>query len=350
MIKKIKSNNHFVFVGDDCNKELKLFLKQNKYSQIFILCDENTMKFCLPQLIHTNEVLSKAEIIEVDSGEINKNIETTVLCWQTLTELEADKNSLLINVGGGMISDLGGFIASTYKRGIDFINIPTTVLGMADASVGGKNGIDFLHFKNQIGTITQPKAIFCSTHFLATLPKRHVDNGFAEIIKIAIIADKNLFKEICIAGEFNTENWTKIIIRAIELKNNIVKKDPTEKNIRKLLNFGHTIGHAIESYLMDKKDLLHGEAIATGMYYETKLAHQLKLITSDEREIIEIILNKYYKIESFTASEIGEITAIAKHDKKNKGNRINFSLPNGIGKGKINVEITEAKFKTLFNK
>lgn len=336
----IKSTTYSIYIGSKSFDALNLFLKKNTYSGYFIICDENTFLYCLPNLLFNCKALNKAEIIELDSGEINKQLDTCVQVWGALTDAGADKKSLIINLGGGVITDLGGFVASTFKRGIDFINIPTTLLAMVDASIGGKTGIDFEGIKNHIGTTYEPKAIYINLDFLETLTERHIKNGYAEIIKIALIADAifwNDIKQSNTVAHFYSEE---LITKAIELKNIIVKKDLHEKDLRKSLNFGHTVGHALESALLQKnKDILHGEAIAFGMIIEIRIAFDLKRISKKEmNEIIEYIYSIYPKTK--ITYDIKKLALeYIYHDKKNEQGNIYLALPNFIGRYKLSEPI-----------
>ncbi|MDP3556411.1 MAG: 3-dehydroquinate synthase [Bacteroidota bacterium] len=340
----IKSNGYNVEIGMQVFKTIAAFLKNNNYSSYFVICDENTFQYCLPQLITNCIKLRDAHIIEIESGEASKSIEISAHIWQTLIENKADKNSLVINLGGGVVSDLGGFCASTYKRGIDFINIPTTLLSMADASVGGKTGIDFAGLKNSIGTFTQPKAVFINPHFLETLPKRHYDNGLAEIYKIALIADKKFWTELKTS---NPENNIKLILsKSVALKNKIVLKDPFDKGIRKILNFGHTIGHAVESLLLGtKEELLHGEAIVIGMLTESHLAFQKKLLSKTELSEITLVFKEVFELEKINTINFNSLLELMRNDKKTLKNKFQFSLLDKIGACKYDIEVTETQLK-----
>lgn len=334
----IKSTRYSIYIGEDCFGKLNSFLKKNSYSKYIIICDENSFAHCLPTLLFNCPLLNEAEIIELESGEENKTLETCSNVWGALTEINADKKSLIINLGGGVISDLGGFVASTYKRGVDFINMPTTLLSMVDAGAGGKTGIDFNGIKNHIGTITEPKAIFVNPEFLETLSERQVRNGYAEIIKIALIADKAFWTQLKKGKLFYTE---KIITKAIELKNSIVKQDLHEQNIRKSLNFGHSIGHALESAMLTlNKDILHGEAVAAGMFMEAIIAKEHKYITAKScEEICNYINSVYPKIK--LSKEIKELMLeYITYDKKNIGDHLCFALPKPLGQFELNCSIT----------
>ncbi len=328
----IKSTSYSIYIGEKSFDALNTFLTKNKYSNYYIICDEHTFEFCLPTLLFHSPLLNEAEIIELESGEDKKTLDTCLQVWGALTDTGADKKSLIINLGGGVISDLGGFVASTFKRGIDCINIPTTLLSMVDASVGGKTGVDFEGIKNHIGTTAEPKGIFVNPTFLETLSERQIKNGFAEIIKIALIADDVFWKTIMklkTTKEFSSE---KIITKAIELKNSIVKKDLHENNLRKSLNFGHNIGHALESALIKQnKDILHGEAIAAGMIMETEIAQSLKRISVKEQKEITGYIRSIYKNIKITKDTESQLLKYILHDKKNEGDDLCFALPKGIG-------------------
>jgi 3-dehydroquinate synthase len=328
----IKSTSYSIYIGEKSFDALNTFLTKNKYSNYYIICDEQTFEFCLPTLLFHAPLLNEAEIIELESGEDKKTLETCLQVWGALTDTGADKKSLIINLGGGVISDLGGFVASTFKRGIDCINIPTTLLSMVDASVGGKTGVDFDGIKNHIGTTSEPKGIFVNPLFLKTLSERQIKNGFAEIIKIALIADVDFWKELKklkSTTEFSSE---KIITKAVELKNTIVKKDLHENDLRKSLNFGHNIGHALESALIKQnKDILHGEAIAAGMIMESEIAQSLKRISKKEQKEITDYIRSIYKNIKITKDTESQLLQYILHDKKNEGDDLCFALPKGIG-------------------
>ncbi len=339
----IASLGYKIEIGEKALRSLNAFLKGKKYSKHFILCDENTLSNCLPTLISHNPVLKEAEIFEVESGESSKDLQVCSQLWQSLLDNNADKNSVLINLGGGVISDLGGFVASVYKRGIDFVNVPTSLLAMADASVGGKTGIDFGGEKNMVGTITQPKGVFIYPVFLNTLPKRHYKNGKAEIFKTALVSDKTLWKKLSLKKIPDIEQ---LIVQSVGLKNKIVKKDPHEKNIRKALNFGHTIGHAVESFALETQSgLLHGEAVVIGMIAEAHLSYLHRLVTKKQLSEICSVLQKYFEPSALLRSSFDEILKHMLHDKKNSGNQILCSLVQGIGKCRIRVAVTPLQIK-----
>lgn len=334
-----KSN---IFVGNSSLKQLDKFLQKKEYSSAFILVDENTHKHCLPLLIANCASLHQAEIIEIDSGEKNKNIEISSQLWNTLSYLKADRNSVFINLGGGVICDMGGFVASTFKRGIDFIHIPTTLLAQVDAAIGGKTGIDSSNIKNEIGLFSEPEAIIIFPDFIDTLDKKQIRSGFAEIIKHGLIADSLYWKKI--KKEKNIKN---LISESIAIKNQIVQKDSFEESIRKHLNFGHTIGHAIESYYLTEssKPLLHGEAIAVGIVCESYLSNlKLGLTKNELKEICDFTLSVFGKIK-INRNAFDALIDWMKHDKKNISKKINFTLLEKTGRAKHDNFISEEEIK-----
>ncbi|MCE3229703.1 MAG: aroB [Bacteroidetes bacterium] len=335
------ASSYNIKISAKITTDLSSLIKASKYSSFFIICDSNTLKYCLSELVMSCKPLKEAEVIELEPGEDSKELNVIANIWQTLTEFGADKSTLIVNLGGGVVSDAGGFAASTYKRGVDFVNVPTSLLAMADASVGGKNGINFSGLKNHIGTILQPKAVFINTGFLNTLPHRHVTNGFAEILKMALICDKKFFSKlssVVITADFNDKS---IIEQSVKLKAAVVKKDPAEKKFRKILNFGHTVGHALESlYLTKTNPLLHGEAIAVGMAIETYLSFLLKRIT--KKEMVQIIntITLNFDLPIIDENDLPVFYLYLKQDKKHRGGALMFALLKGMGKCDPEVPVT----------
>ena len=335
----IKSNGYNVIIGDNSLDSLSNFLEIKKYTSYFILSDPNIIKLCLPHLLIACPKLITAQIIKIKRGEKSKSLKFSTLIWQTLIDKNADKNTLLINFGGGVISDLGGFAAATFKRGIDFINIPTTLLAMADASLGGKTGINFNEFKNIIGTINQPKGVFINTKFLKTLSQRQLKNGLAEIYKIALVNSHTFWNELSSFSE--KTSYINLITKSIQIKNKIILKDPFDKGIRKSLNFGHTIGHAIESeFLNSEAPMLHGEAVLIGLLIESKISYQKQLISKPMLLEIYSVLTSHFKPRSISEIPISSIINRIKNDKKASKNILLFSLINGIGSFKIDVIVS----------
>lgn len=336
-MQSIYSNDYSIYFNEEGYTYLNSYIKNNSYSSLFILVDSNTNSFCIPQFLPKIETEIAIEIIEIEAGEGLKNITTCSEIWSILNELGADRKSLIINLGGGVITDIGGFVASTYKRGIDFINVPTTLLGMVDAAIGGKNGVDLGNIKNQVGTITSPKLLVIDTQFLETLSKREMRSGLAEMLKHGLIYDKEYWNHFLCLNNLNSEHLDALIYRSVEIKNKIVMQDPTENGIRKILNFGHTLGHAIESYFLEtEKSLLHGEAVAIGMLIESYISREMKLISVEEYNEIKKVFENLYEMISFSQTEIQEIIKFLIFDKKNEYGKIQFVLLESIGKAIIN--------------
>lgn len=339
---------HNIYFEDLATAALTQHMANKKYSKVFVLVDSNTKKHCLEQFT-VNGGFKIDTVIEIKPGEENKTLQTCTIVWNALSTAGGDRKSVLINLGGGVVTDLGGFVASTFKRGIDFINVPTTLLAMVDASIGGKTGVDFEGLKNQIGVINQPQLILVFSEFLKTLDQRQVKSGFAEMLKHGLICDFKYWKELIQLDNLN--HIGNYVEKSTEIKSNVVEQDPYEAGLRKTLNFGHTLGHAIESYfLMDtnRETLLHGEAIAAGMILEGFLSHELTGLSKLELdEIKQSFLDRYEKIE-FNTSEIESIITLLQHDKKNTHGKINFVLLNAIGKSVIDVKVAPELFEKAF--
>ena len=310
--------------------------KLSGHAGIYILMDENTKKHCKGPLLSIFPELETAKEILIPAGEQQKSLETCNNLWLKLIANHADRHSLLINLGGGVITDLGGFAAASYKRGIAFCNIPTTLLGMIDAAIGGKTGLDYEGMKNIIGSFSFAEKTFINPGFLRTLPERQLKSGFSELLKIALISDKAFWKKLKPLNYPDIMDHPDLIKKAVGLKCNIVREDPLEKNVRKKLNFGHTIGHAVESYSMmhDKKPLLHGEAVAIGIICESWISmRECGLPGSQLREIREKITSACGK-QKFKFEKAALIRFI-KNDKKNKKGKNNFTLLPAIGEACI---------------
>ncbi len=335
----IQANNYPVHFNEKGYEALNSHLKATKYSNLFIITDSNTNDFCLHKFLPYLETDLSIEIIEFEAGEINKNIDTCIEIWKVLTELGADRKSLVINLGGGVVTDLGGFVASTFKRGVDFVNIPTTLLSMVDASVGGKTGVDLGNLKNQIGVINVPLMVLIDTQYLETVPQNEMRSGLAEMLKHGLIFDKNYWEQFLDLNSIDFTDLDELIHRSVAIKNEIVMQDPTEKNIRKALNFGHTLGHAIEGYFLEnatKTTLLHGEAIAIGMILESYISWHKNLISETEYHQIKSTIKSIYDDITFEENDIQPILDLLIHDKKNEFGTIQFALIEGIGAIKIN--------------
>lgn len=329
---------------------LKEKLNSDKYSSIFILVDDNTDEFCLDIFKEKSGVKRFNKII-IKSGEENKNIESCLLIWDKFNEFNADRKSLLINLGGGVLTDMGGFCASTYLRGISFINIPTTLLGMVDAAHGGKTGVDFKLLKNQIGVFKDPIEVILDSDYLKTLSKDEFINGYAEVFKHSLLTDKpDLDFNSLIKKDFY-KDVDFIIFKYSEIKNEVVKSDKFESNNRKILNLGHTIGHAIESYSFISNsinELKHGEAIIVGLITELYISHKQLGFPLSDLENIKTELLKHYKLISFLENDVNQIYDLMIFDKKNEGSRINFVLLEAIGRPVVDKEIDRELFIDSF--
>lgn len=347
----IQSNTYTIYFNETSFLYLENLLQPNVYSKIFVLVDENTNELCLPYFLSNLPTEIEIEIIEIEAGEENKNMYTCIDLWHTLIDLEADRKSILLNLGGGVITDIGGFVASTFKRGIDFINIPTTLLAMVDASVGGKTGVDLGNLKNQIGVINEPKSVVILSKFLETLPSNQMRSGLAEMLKHGLIYDKLYWNKLKNLNDLNTDDLDVLIKQSIEIKNNIVSQDLKENGIRKALNFGHTLGHAIESYCLeseDKNQLLHGEAIAIGMILESHISYQSNFISKDDYAEIKYIITDVFEKIVFNEYDIQNILNLLVFDKKNEFGNVQFTLLNKIGESKINQIVDESLILLAF--
>lgn len=307
-------------------------------SKTFIITDKNTRKHCLPYLLAQAPFLKNAEVVAFPAGEQFKNIETTGHIWRELSLKNADRKSLVINLGGGVVSDLGGFVASTLKRGLAFINIPTSLLAMVDASIGGKNGIDLDGAKNQIGLIKLPEMVVVDPEFLNTLPRPHIVSGLAEMLKHALIDGHSSWERIKNTDFGNLDDVNGQIWDSIKIKHTIVTQDPTEEGLRKTLNYGHTLGHAIESYFLEapnRKILLHGEAVAIGMVLATYLSAELFGFPAQRLHDITKTVHGLYKKVSFSQEDIDQIINLLIFDKKNRNGQVMFVLLKDLGQPKI---------------
>lgn len=338
-MQRIDLQDYSIFLGfiwDAWNQ----FLKDSSYSKVIILVDQNTAQHCLPILkAYTKSV--PLQVVRVKAGEQHKNIVTCQQIWSSLMQMDIDRKALLVNLGGGVLGDMGGFCAATYKRGIDFVQFPTTLLSQVDASIGGKLGIDFSEVKNSIGLFQNPKAVFLFPEFFNTLLEREIRSGFAEIIKHSLIADRLQWNKIKTIQAIAANNWSAYLYDSLMVKKCIVEVDPFEQGLRKALNFGHTIGHAVESYfLKTPKPLLHGEAIAIGMICETYLSHKMVGLPAAALEEIQRFLLQTYDFVKLPTKAMPYLINIMRKDKKNENSKINCSLLPEIGAVKVNQVVS----------
>jgi len=297
--------------------------------QLFVLVDSNTKKHCWP-LLKEASLLNNAEIIEMGVGEKAKSIDTVMHVWKKLTHAHAHRGCVLLNLGGGVVGDLGGFAASSYKRGVQFIQVPTTLLSMVDASVGGKTGVNFEGLKNQIGSFTEPISVIIDPMFLRTLDKRHLLSGWAEMLKHALLQGPDDFYLLAQKPpeQLTFKELSQLIARSVRIKQQVVEADPKEKGKRKILNLGHTVGHAIESLAMQlNQSVLHGEAVAYGLAIELIIAREvLQLDAAFVDEVVNYVL-KLYKLP-FASFNKKELVGKMLHDKKNAQGKLLFALLN----------------------
>ena len=322
---------------------LPAFLDASDFSAIAVVVDTHTHKFCYPSL---KNLLPKHTLIRIKPGEEAKNLATCETIWQALTNANFDRHALVLNLGGGVIGDMGGFCAATYKRGIAFAQLPTTLLSQVDASVGGKLGIDFQGLKNHIGVFKQPDAVLIDPYFLTTLPERELRSGFAEVIKHCLIADAAEWNKIR-RLDLDQQFWPDLVAHSVAIKERIVAQDPTEKGLRKILNFGHTLGHAVETHFLNrgKHRLLHGEAIAVGMVAEAFIAREKEMIDEALLAQIEEYLFSVYGKVTLTDADMEPILALTLQDKKNRKGQVRMALPDGPGHCAYDVPVAKAEME-----
>ena len=324
-------------------QDLRNILKSIDYDKLFILTDTNTRQFCMPLFSNLPEVFNAPQVT-IKAGDANKNIETLSSVWKFLCDNGATRKSLLINIGGGMPTDLGGFAAASFKRGIRFVNIPTTLLAVVDAAVGGKTGINFNGLKNEIGAFAPAEAVLIETQFFKTLDTENFFSGYAEMIKHALLSSEDEWRKIL---SFNTdtidyENLKDLITTSVGIKEKIVEQDPTEKGIRKALNLGHTVGHAFESLSYElKSPILHGYAVAWGLVCELYLSFKKTGFSQDKLTQTIYFIKQNYGTFSFSCKQYDRIYELMQHDKKNESDTINFTLLSNIGDIKINQTATK---------
>lgn len=328
-----------VYKNERAWKAISEYRKDSEISNVFIITDENTVIHCLPVFLEKQDFKTAPHIITIAAGEIHKTIHTCLKVWEMLSEKGADRNSLIINLGGGVVTDLGAFVASTFKRGIPFINVPTSLLAMVDASLGGKNGVDLGHVKNQIGVIKLPEVVILDTEFLKTLPDEHITSGLGEMLKHGIIYSKEYWEHVKKADFSKKEDFETLIWDSVQIKKEIVTKDPFEKDLRKTLNYGHTLGHAIESYFLEnpnKTDLLHGEAVAVGIVLATYISKEMFNFPTETLNDISASVFKHFVKQTFSKNDIEAIINLLAFDKKNRNGQVLFVLMEDIGVHRTN--------------
>ena len=351
MMNTIKLENYTISFQDQAYTELNMLISEKAYSSIYILVDSNTQEKCSKFLSEKIEADVRIEWIEIEPGEEFKTISTCSEIWKTLSETGADRKSLLINLGGGIVTDIGGFVASSFKRGIDFVHVPTTLLGMVDAAIGGKNGVNLDSLKNQIGIIRLPQMVVVDVGYLSTLPSEEMRSGLAEMLKHGLIANEDYLDSFKDLSQFQVDKLPELIRDSIQIKTKIAEEDPFENGLRMALNFGHTLGHAIESYQMEspsKTKLLHGEAVAIGMILALKLSVDILQFSEEKCDKSSQLISQYFKPVTFTSEDVSKVKTYLKHDKKNSGGNINFVLLEKIGQPKLNCKVSDDQINKAF--
>lgn len=335
-----------VIISRHLKTELTKAIAECEHDRIFVLVDETTNKLCW-SLVKDYLCLKDAQTIIIGATDRRKNLDTLVHVWESLQQGKATRHSLLINLGGGMVTDLGGFAASTYKRGINFINVPTTLLAMVDASVGGKTGINFGGLKNEIGVFNDAEFVLLDTNWLRTLDEENIRSGYAEMLKHGLIADDTMWAELINfnLAQPNLRQLASMLDKSVRIKERIVAEDPHEKGIRKALNLGHTFGHAFESWAMKRQPVLHGYAVAFGLIAELYLATTRTDFPTERMSQTVNFIRAYYGSLPITCNDYPELIELMHHDKKNRGNEINVTLLVGIGDIRIDQTITEEDIK-----
>lgn len=335
-----------VIISRHLKTELAKAIAECEHDRIFVLVDETTNKLCW-SLVKDYLCLKDAQTIVIGATDRRKNLDTLVHVWESLQQGKATRHSLLINLGGGMVTDLGGFAASTYKRGINFINVPTTLLAMVDASVGGKTGINFGGLKNEIGIFNDAEFVLLDTNWLRTLDEENIRSGYAEMLKHGLIADETMWAELINfnLAQPNLRQLAPMLNKSVRIKERIVAEDPHEKGIRKALNLGHTFGHAFESWAMKHQPVLHGYAVAFGLIAELYLATTRTDFPTERMHQTVNFIRAYYGSLPITCNDYPELIELMHHDKKNRGNEINVTLLGGIGDIRIDQTITEEDIK-----
>ena len=335
-----------VVISKDLKADLQAFFASMSYDKLFILTDTNTQEKCYP-LIKDIPALQDTPVITVQAGDTHKDIEQVAYIWSRLSNEGASRNSLLVNLGGGMITDMGGFAGATFKRGLRTVNIPTTLMASVDAAVGGKTGINFNGLKNEVGSFYPPECVFIDCEFLRTLDRDNLLSGYAEMIKHALISSMDIYASVLLFdldAKIDYAFLNRMVAQSVAVKERIVEEDPKEHGIRKALNFGHTIGHAYES-LSFKKDrpLLHGHAVAAGIVSELYLSHKVCGFPMEKLSQVVYYLKEYYPAFVFDCKDYDTLYELMTHDKKNEAGIINFTLLSQVGDVQINQQVSKEK-------
>lgn len=338
--------NQRVIISTHLENELVSALSECEHDKLFVLTDTTTQEMCLP-VLQKFYCMKEAKVITIPASDSHKDIESLMMVWKGLQEGGASRHSCMINLGGGMVTDLGGFAASTFKRGINFINIPTTLLAMVDASVGGKTGINFGGLKNEVGVFNDSKFVILDTEFLKTLDAKNICSGYAEMLKHGLISTEAMWEELVSFDLANPDlkQLQRMVGDSVKVKERIVEQDPHEKGIRKALNLGHTFGHAFESWALKRKPILHGYAVAFGLIPELYLSvAKTGFPTEKMRQTVNFIKENYGTL-NITCDDYDELIELMHHDKKNQNGIINFTMLGSIGDIRINQTATTEEIK-----
>lgn len=335
-----------VIICDDLKSELQGFMQGLSYDKLFVLTDENTKRYCYPVVRDILGLGSDASLVTIQAGDTHKNLESLSQIWAFLSDNGATRHSVLLNIGGGMVTDIGGFAGATFKRGIRTVNVPTTLMASVDAAVGGKTGINFNGLKNEVGAFYQPLCVFIDCNFLKTLDRENILSGYAEMMKHALISSMERYASVFLY-DIDTMNFgylNRLVEQSVAVKEEIVLQDPKEQGIRKALNFGHTVGHAYESLSFKKQaPLLHGHAVAAGLVSELYLSYKLCGFPMGKLSQVVAYIKEYYSPFVFDCNDYETLYQLMTHDKKNEGNHINFTLLANIGDIRINQTVEKEK-------
>lgn len=338
---------------NDVTSNIDALIEKYNPSKVFVLVDENTNKMVLPQLVAQSMAVANASVITIKAGDINKNIESLMHIWSSLVEGGATRKSMLINLGGGVVTDIGGFVGASFKRGIRFVNIPTTLLSAVDAAVGGKTGINFNGYKNEIGAFCEAEVVIISTRYFSTLSHEELLSGYAEMLKHGLISNAEIYNRLLArdVANIDADSLLQLLQESVMVKKRIVEEDPTEKGIRRALNLGHTAGHAFESLALQRKSPIpHGYAVAWGLVVELVLSHMQLQFPSNELTRLATYIYDNYGAFNVTCDDYPALIEFMRHDKKNdSANEINFTMLKQVGDIHIDCVASEEEIKTALD-
>lgn len=338
---------------NDVTSNIDALIEKYNPSKVFVLVDENTNKMVLPQLVAQSMAVANASVITIKAGDINKNIESLMHIWSSLVEGGATRKSMLINLGGGVVTDIGGFAGASFKRGIRFVNIPTTLLSAVDAAVGGKTGINFNGYKNEIGAFCEAEVVIISTRYFSTLSSEELLSGYAEMLKHGLISNAEIYNRLLArdVANIDADSLLQLLQESVMVKKRIVEEDPTEKGIRRALNLGHTAGHAFESLALQRKSPIpHGYAVAWGLVVELVLSHMQLQFPSNELTRLATYIYDNYGAFNVTCDDYPALIEFMRHDKKNdSANEINFTMLKQVGDIHIDCVASEEDIKTALD-